>query len=409
VRILYVMGKAPLPADSGDAHRNWALLQAARSVATRLDLIALPHPDVPGVAEGRAELERLCDRASFVAEPIGDLLGSPAHRALTVAGRPYFHGVGNRPDIRRAIRRHTTDTDYDLVVLSQLYLASALPDELLPRTVYDTHNVHHLRLAESLERTRLLPGPLRARVLDRVREQEARLMDRVAATVACSDTDAAALRAMSPDARIETIANGVDLPDGLTARPAADHRAAARPLFLASLDASANVEGLQWLVDEVLPVLRADVRIDVAGSNARPAVHRVLERAGDRVHYLGQVPDARATMRAAAALLVPLLTGGGTRLKVLEAFAVGLPVVSTAKGVEGIPVRDGVHARVADHPAGFAAALTDVLDAPDRGAQLAVAARELVAGGYGWDHLGARFIQLLHEVGAGRRSGQRVR
>jgi hypothetical protein len=77
--------------------------------------------------------------------------------------------------------------------------------------------------------------------------------------------------------------------------------------------------------------------------------------------------------------------------------------------VEGIPVRDGVHARVAGSPAGFAAALTDVLDTPDRGAHLAVAARDLVAGGYGWDHLGARFTQLLTEVAAGRRSGERVR
>jgi glycosyltransferase involved in cell wall biosynthesis len=391
VRILYVMGKAPLPADSGDAHRNWALLQAARTVAAQLDLITLPHPDVPGEPDGRAALAAFCDRLVVVGEPIGEILGNPLNRARTVAGRPYFHAAGHRSDVRRAVRRLTATTHYDLVVLSQLYLASALPEELLGRTVYDTHNVHHLRLAESLERTRALPARVRAMVLHKVAAQEARLMDRVPVTIACSDSDAAGLRALSPTARIETIANGVDQPTEPAPRPGPG----ARPLFLASLDAGPNIDGLEWLVDRVLPVLRPDVRIDVAGSNARPAVHRILQRAGDRVRYLGQVPDARATMAGAGLLLVPLLAGGGTRLKVLEAFAVGTPVVSTAKGVEGIPVRDGEHALVADSPAEFAAAVTALVDAPERGGELVANARRLVADGYDWAGLGARFARLL--------------
>jgi glycosyltransferase involved in cell wall biosynthesis len=394
LRILYVMGKAPLPADSGDAHRNWALLRAARTVSDQLDLVTLPHPEVPGAAEGRVELAEFCDTTVVVGRPIGEILGDPVNRALTVAGRPYFHSAGHRSDVRRAVRALTARTDYDLVVLSQLYLASALPDQLLARTVYDTHNVHHLRLAESLQRVGALPAPLRGRVIERVRRQEARLMDRVAVTVACSDTDAAGLRELSPTARIETIANGVTLPAQPTPRPGPG----ARPLFLASLDAGPNIEGLEWLVDRVLPRLRGDVRIDVAGSNARPAVHRILERAGDRVNYLGQVADAAATMAAAATLLVPLLAGGGTRLKVLEAFAVGVPVVSTTKGVEGLPVRPGEHALVEDSAAGFAAAVTEILDDPAGRADLAEKARLLVADGYDWDSLGARFAQLLTDI-----------
>jgi glycosyltransferase involved in cell wall biosynthesis len=138
--------------------------------------------------------------------------------------------------------------------------------------------------------------------------------------------------------------------------------------------------------------------VAVAGSNPRPSVRAILDRAGDRVEFLGQVPDARATMRAARALLVPLLTGGGTRLKVLEAFAVGLPVVTTSKGVEGIPARHGVHALVADSPAAFADAITSVVDAPDGRTDLAENAHRLVAAEYDQNALGVRFAKLLSEI-----------
>ena len=109
-------------------------------------------------------------------------------------------------------------------------------------------------------------------------------------------------------------------------------------------------------------------------------------------------PFARTTMAAASTLVVPLLAGGGTRLKVLEAFAVGVPVVSTTKGVEGIPVRTGEHALVADSPADFARAITEIVDDPAGRSDLAENARRLVADGFDWASLGVRFAQLLAET-----------
>jgi glycosyltransferase involved in cell wall biosynthesis len=393
LRILYLMGKAPRPTDSGDAHRNWALLKATRAVAEQLDLITLPHPDGPGVAAGLAEIEKLCDSTTVVGRPIGAMLGTRANRLRTVLGRSYYHVVGDDPGVRQAVAEHLRRTSYDVIVLSQLFLASALPPDVLGGTVYDSHNVHHLRLGESLTRTGGLPAPVKGRVLARVRRQETELMDRAALTVACSELDAADLLEMSPRAQVEIVSNGIDVPDAVPPRPAGR-----RPLFLASLDATANIEGLEYLVDEVLPLVRSDIKIDVAGSNPRPAVARILARAGDRIEFRGHVADAGETMRAAGSLLVPLLTGGGTRLKVLEAFALGLPVVSTTKGIEGLPVRSGTHALIADSPADFGAAIADIRDAPDGGLHLAKHAHALVAADFDWTALGARFTKLLSEA-----------
>jgi glycosyltransferase involved in cell wall biosynthesis len=384
-----------MPANSGDALRNLALLRAARSIATRLDLVTLPQSPGNGVDDGLGAVEDLCDSVTVAGRPIGEQLGSPVARVRTLLGRPYYHAVGHDPGIRAAVRGRLSTQRYDVVVLAQLYLAAALPPEVLPRTVYDTHNVHHLRLRESLAAVTVLPTPVRERIIRQVCDQEARLLDRVALGVACSELDAAGFAAMSPAARVEVVANGIDVPPSTCWTGAGR-----RPLFLASLDASANIEGLAYLVDEVIPHLPVEIGIDVAGSNARPAVSTILGRAGGRVRYLGQVPDARRVMSGAGALLVPLLTGGGTRLKVLEAFAVGVPVVGTSKGVEGIGVEAGVHARVADTAPGFAAAIVSILQDPAAAARLARSARELVEQRFDWGSLAPRFARLLTEAAA---------
>lgn len=392
MRILYLMAKTPLPANSGDVIRNWALLQATRSVANRLDLITLPQPQGPGTVEGLRQVEQLCDRVQVIGKPVREYLGSPTNRLRTLAGRPYYHSVGSARGVRGAVHS-TLRTRYDVVVLSQLFMGSALPAQELGRTVYDSHNVHHLRLGDSLSRTSL-PEAFQRRMLVDIRAQESRLLTQAAVSVACSDPDAAAFAEMAPRARIEVVANGVELPADIRREPPNP----GRPLFLASLDAAANIEGLAYLVDHVLPKLPADLMLDIAGSNPRPVVHQILARAGGRARFLGQVPDARQTMRQAPVLLVPLLSGGGTRLKVLEAFAVGLPVVSTAKGVEGISVANGTHALIADTPAGFASAVEKVLADPQLRARLAGNARQLAADRYDWSTLATAFTKLIEEV-----------
>lgn len=395
MRVLYVTGKAPLPANSGDALRNVELMRAVREGASKLDLLTLPQRPGPGAVEGLVQLRELCDEVTVGVDVPSTYLGSKVNLARTLAGRPYYRAVGSDPAVRELVAARLRAERYDVIVLSQLFLASALPVSALARTVYDTHNVHHLRLGESLATKLRWAPPLRALVMRQVRRDEAAVIRRAAATVACSELDAAAFRAMAPAARLEVVPNGVELPS-TPRRPAPP---GAHLLFLASLDYVANVEGLAHLVDHIVPHLRPGVVVDVAGSNGGPAVDAIIARGGDRVRYLGYVADAAATMRGSAALLVPLRTGGGTRLKVLEAFAHGVPVVTTTKGVEGLPVVAGRDAFVADDPADFAASAHRVLDDPEQGAAIAANARALVTGRFEWAVLGKRFARLVEDVG----------
>ena len=397
MRLLFVLAKAPLPATSGDTVRNAALLRAARRVATRLAVVALPQ----GQGDGARPPEEsagatLADDLALVGAPMESYLRSPVERARSVLGRPYHDAVGRSAPLRRAVAERLAAHDYDVVVASQLYVVSAVPAEWRGRTVFDTHNVEVVRTAAFLAhrgRAFRLAAPS---VVAGVRRLERHAVRSSAVTLACSDHDADQLRAMAPGADVRVVPNGADVP-AVPKEQRPDGRTA---LFLASLSSSANVDSLVHLVDDVLPHLPADVVVQVAGSGAGPDAEAVLARADGRLTFLGQVSDARATMAQADLLLVPLRVGSGTRLKVLEAFAVGLPVVATPKAVEGLLVQPGTHATVAADPRAFAGEVVALLGSVRRRQDMAAAARELLERTASWDAITPGFVAALQDVAA---------
>jgi glycosyltransferase involved in cell wall biosynthesis len=117
-----------------------------------------------------------------------------------------------------------------------------------------------------------------------------------------------------------------------------------------------------------------------------------------RLELTGYLDDVRTAVAAAYACVVPLRSGSGTRLKVLEAMALGTPVVTTSKGIEGIAAVHGKHALIADDPSAFAQHVIRLLDDPDLRAQLAVNGRHLVEEHYGWDRIGARLDRFCRRI-----------
>jgi glycosyltransferase involved in cell wall biosynthesis len=153
---------------------------------------------------------------------------------------------------------------------------------------------------------------------------------------------------------------------------------------------------MDWFLQHVYPRIQAQV----------PSVHLTITGDhGDRplptargVTLTGFVEDVRPVVAAASVSLAPILTGGGTRLKILEAMALGTPVVSTGKGAEGLAVKDGVHLMLADDPAEFANAVVHLLNGPQASQALAADARRLVGERYNWQSVMPRFLDLLDAV-----------
>ena len=151
------------------------------------------------------------------------------------------------------------------------------------------------------------------------------------------------------------------------------------------MDYPPNEDAVVWFANEILPSLRAgqpEMGFTIVGRSPTPAVKALARRPGIRV--TGEVEDIRPYLAEAVALVVPLRSGGGTRLKILQAMAMGRPVVSTTLGAEGLEIADGDNIIVADSPERFAESIVRLAIAPDTAARIGLAGRRLALAKYDW-------------------------
>jgi glycosyltransferase involved in cell wall biosynthesis len=290
----------------------------------------------------------------------------------------------SRP-LRETIRALCED-GVDLVVVEHSLMASYLDE--IPRdvpTVLDLHNVHSVEVERASRRG--LEAPAEAR---RVREFEASAIARSTLTLAVSELEAEAARRIAPGARVEVVRNGVDTSFF------GPGRAPASPgymLFTGLMNYRPNVEAVEWFAAEVLPRVETGV-LHVVGSRPSPAVNGL---ASARLVVHGEVADTRPFQHRARVVVVPLLSGAGTRLKILEAAACGNAIVSTSLGAEGLDLLPGRDILIADRPGDFAAALTAVLADDGLRARLGRHARTAVRR-YRWESIGEQFLGLVQPL-----------
>jgi glycosyltransferase involved in cell wall biosynthesis len=258
-----------------------------------------------------------------------------------------------------------------------------------PLYVYDAFNAEFViqRRAFTTDLRRLRKLPVAAYSFlqwQKLRAYEARLSSRFDGVLAVSPEDAAILKRVSPSSAIGVVPNGVDTEFFQPQRvPQAEQPYI---LFTGTLDYRANVDAVQWFVHEVLPrvqAVRPNIRFMVVGRNPTAAVHELGRRRG--VEIVGEVQDVRPWFNAAAAYVVPMRIGGGVRLKLLEALAMGRAVVSTPMGAEGIEgLAPDVHALLAEGPDEFATQLLRVLRDQSLSELLGNAGRRFVVEHYDW-------------------------
>lgn len=218
----------------------------------------------------------------------------------------------------------------------------------------------------------------------------------------CSESDAARLRRRWNGVRFDVLPNVVAAPPEPAARAAPGP---SRLLFVGNLSYAPNEDAVTFLVEEVLPRLRGltdrEVLLDIVGGGAGAPLERIMAAGGVRPR--GFVEELAPVYREAAAALAPIRAGGGTRLKILEAFAHGVPVVATPLGAEGLDVANERHLLIAGDGEAFAAACLRLMSDPELAARLARNARQLVRERYGLEAAGERLGEIYGEVLAGRR------
>jgi glycosyltransferase involved in cell wall biosynthesis len=201
---------------------------------------------------------------------------------------------------------------------------------------------------------------------------------------------------------VEVIPNGVDCQHN---QPGLAQPQPNTLVYNGALTYSANYDAMRWFLAEVYP--RIKVQIPGVSLTITGATHGV-DLAGlaldDTVRLTGFVADVRLPVAQATVCVTPIRQGGGTRLKILEAMALGTPVVATTKAAEGLEVTDGEHLLLADDPAAFAHRVLELLATPDLRQRLTANARRLVEQQYDWAAIGCRFVTLVEAAAARKNS-----
>ena len=272
-----------------------------------------------------------------------------AYSAARLRGVPEDFARGVSPELTAAVRRLAPDPD-TRVIADGPTEAGALAGLARRRPViYNAHNVESAYRHE-LDSSRGLGSP------DELRRFEAGVLARSAECWMVSEADMAAARELCPTANLRLVPNVVDV---AAIEPVELHTAAQRALFVGNFTYEPNRNGLRFLLEQVMPrVWEAlpDARLRLVGAGLdEPPSH------DPRVEALGFVEDLADAYAGVSAAVVPLLQGGGTPLKFVEALAYGLAVVATPLAAAGLAVRDGEHAVLAEGAEPFAQALTRVL------------------------------------------------
>lgn len=397
-RVLFLTHTTPLPLASGERIRSFHLLRELARHGWSVSLFSLLH-SVPLPAADEKTLRELCDQV--VLEPIEvSPLARYGRLARAVLSSRAFHEryFFSRAAAERLGELLSADS-FDVVVAVTLYMYPYVPAEWREATVLDTLNIETKRvegMAKALPRRPR--GLVARRQLSAVRRYEADAVGSVARVVAVSDEERRAFEPLAPGC-VDLVPNGADVE---RIAPRSSLPAEPSLLFVGSMDYGANIDAVEHLVDDVLPRLgRRDATLTLVGSNPRPSLHRAAQRSPVAVDVAGYVPDTAPYFERSRVFVVPLRFGGGTRLKILEALARGLPVVTTSIGCEGLDLRHERELIVADTPAEFAAWIDRLLEDDDLCLALAHRGREAVEQRYDWKQIGAAFARTL-ETARGR-------
>jgi glycosyltransferase involved in cell wall biosynthesis len=394
-RALFLTHELPSPPVSGARLRSFHLMQELARRGWELSLFALATSEAERAASA-APLEALCQEVALEVLPSSKLaryrrLGGSLARRQAFQTRYFLD-----PRARASLAASGMLDRADVVVVSLLYMRPYLPRSLVGRAVFDTHNSEVARLASMSRRAPWSPRGLVARGQRQVVDELERSVTReLARTLAVSEAERAWFDAIAPG-RVDLVPNGVDC-TGIA--PRSVQPGEPEILFVGSMGYGANQDGVDWFAREVLPLLaRTRARLTVVGGGAPPSLLRTLQRAPVPVEATGFVERTDPYFERARLMVVPLRIGGGTRLKILEALARGVPVVSTTLGAEGLDLEAGRDLILADEPEALAAAIRDLLEDDARCRELARNGRETVERSYDWARIGERFAASLEQV-----------
>jgi sugar transferase (PEP-CTERM/EpsH1 system associated) len=397
MKILWVKSGGLLPLDHGGRIRSFNLAkELAKSHEVSIFTFYPPTPDDP-----QDQLKQIFSQVHSVPITLPQQRGAGEYVAYAkniLSGLPYSVTKYCQPHVTALLRKHLLAESYDLIVCDFLLTAQVIPWDLPGSRVLFTHNVE-TQIWERL--FRVARNPIWRAVCYReyrtMQRMELRYLQRSDHVLAVSETDANFFERILDPSNISVIPTGVDVE---YFRPTPEKEEANALVFTGSMDWLANEDGILYFMREILPRIRQEIPDATLWVVGRRPSKKLIQAASELrgIEVTGTVEDIRPYIAKASVYIVPLLVGGGTRLKIFEAMAMGRAIVSTSIGAEGLPAVSGKHLLLADQPEEFARQVVELLRDTKRRKELGERARSLVEQNYSWQSVGNLLSDVLRNV-----------
>lgn len=399
MKLLFLTEKFPYPLDTGGNVRTYHIL---RGLATEHQITLLSGTSGEVQPSDVDHMMAYCHNVQLAR--VGtwsnmDDAGSFVRSLMT--GVPFLIRRRYRTELAAAVSGLFAkgEVGFDAVYFNHLDSAVYLP--CIPADLIKVLDEHNIVANQVRTVARTETNPLRRWVLrsdqDKVARFEADVANRMNRCLVCSSADAESLRALDVRRDIAVVPNGVDVEFFEAVPPAAGVETL---IFFGTLDYDPCEKGVWYFCREILPLIRKEypsARFLVVGRNPSQRL-RDYAAADPQCVLTGRVEDVRPYLWQAHACVVPLLSGSGTRLKILEAMSAGIPVVSTTIGAEGITCENGRHLWLADEPASFADRVVRLLQRREEAQSMRMAARALVEENYSWRSVHERLLDEFRSL-----------
>ncbi len=391
MRLLFISWWWPYPADNGSKIRIYNLL---RHLAATHDVTLLSFAETgDATAERIAHLRTFCAHVEAIPKPVYNPGGAKA--VLGYLSRWPRSLVDVYSDVM-AERVQALARSSDVILASQMQTMRYLDLALSSTAIFEEAEVTGFENA--VVQASSPPQRFRAQLTLSKMQNAVRMLTQrgVAVTVASPAERAHIERIAAPGARVVVIPNGVDTAANL---PGEETPVPNTLIYPGAVTYDANYDAVSYFIRDVLPLVRQqapDAHFTVTGGTGSIDVRDLAAQPG--VTFAGYLPEVAPTIRTSWAVVVPLRMGGGTRLKILEAMALGTPVIATRKGAEGLNVTHGENILLADQPDEIAQAVITLFNDPALRARLSQYGRALVEREYDWHIIAQRLNDLIEEV-----------
>jgi sugar transferase (PEP-CTERM/EpsH1 system associated) len=385
-----------LPSPSwGASTRSYHLLKALAREHT-VSLIALTA-DTSDEAQDAALAEMKLKQ--FIKLPLSNSLQSKRMQQVLsiLRGRSRLLDAYRIEAVQQVLDDLFASDHYDLVLFESVFMVDyRLPEGT--QVVIDQHNIEYELLQRTYQREKSLARKWynwwESRCLKPVELERCRKAQGILVT---SEREALLLKSLLPGGVVAVVPNGVDTEAFQVSDP--QQLLPDSVIFTGTMDYYPNIDGVLYFAHKCWPLIRSKVPTatwQIVGRNPPAEVQDLAKLAG--VSVTGSVSDVKPYLAAATVAIAPLLIGSGTRLKILEALAMGKAMVSTSQGAEGLAVTSGEHLIVADQPEVFAQSVVDLLQNAEQRTALASAGRVLAETEYSWKRCGDDLIHALEKI-----------